>query len=123
MKPNKQKATTIVVMLGLLLFIAWRFVEYLGSSEKQATVAPRMPAKAVMAQAEELNQDRLEQLVEMGQIAPGMSMAQVKMALGEPSRSYIDSSSTQVRSIWWYEYNREQRKVYFGGDGIVAKIE
>lgn len=52
-----------------------------------------------------------------------MSMAQVKAALGKPVRTYIDSSSAQPRTIWWYEHNRDKRKIYFTKEEAVVKIE
>ena len=123
MKFNKQFVTTAVVTFALLLFIGWRFVQYLGASDEQASYGDAVPQKAVMEQAAELNAARLDELAQQGKIAIGMSMAQVKIALGEPVRTYIDSSSAQIGSVWWYEHNRDKRKIYFTKEETVVKIE
>ncbi|MCL4704936.1 hypothetical protein KJ068_07230 [bacterium] len=118
MKTNKQTVVTLVVIAALLIFIGWAFYQDLDSPANQESIVTKTPQKAVMAQAQALNDARLEELAQRGQVATGMSMAQVRLALSEPVRSITDS----VRTTWWYEHEGG-RIIHFGADGKVDKIE
>lgn len=121
MKTNKQTVVTLAVIAALLIFIGWAFYQGLDSPSDQESAATKAPQKAVMAQAQALNDARLEELAQRGQVAAGMSMAQVRFALGEPVRVLSDSSNV-VRKTWWYEHEGG-RVIQFGADGKVSKIE
>jgi hypothetical protein len=122
MRKNKQTITTAIVAIALLLFIGWRFIQYLGASDEQAGYGEAIPQKAVIEQAEEQRIARLDELAQQGKIAIGMSMVQVKTALGEPARTLVDSSSAPPVTTWWYEHE-SSREIRFGQDGRVIALK
>lgn len=118
---NRQNTLTAVVTLGLLAFVGWAFWQHLGTVDKKENYPTATMQKAVMAQAEALNQARLDELSERGQAAIGMSMEQVRAALGAPTRTLVDSSGGEVHSTWWYE-REGSRVIRFAADGKVSHI-
>ena len=123
MATNKQNITTAVVAIALVGFIAWAFFDNISSANKEQAASIQIPEKAVMEHAREINASRLEILAREGQVAPGMTMAQVRIALGEPSRSLVDSSGSQIQTVWWYESKGQDKMIYFGSDGKITKIK
>ncbi len=121
MKTNKQTVATLVVTAALLIFIGWAFYQRLDPSSNQESAAAKAPQKAVMAQAQALNEARLDELAERGQVTLGMRLAQVRLALGEPARVLADTSGDKVRTTWWYEH-AGGRTIRFGRDGKVSSI-
>ena len=120
---NKQTLTSAVVAIALLLLIGWSFLKYLDSTGKQGGYDATVPPKAVMEQAEAINETRLADLAQQGQISLGMTMAQVRTALGEPQQALVDSLDAQVGTTWWYDHDGGRRVIRFGADGRVVEIE
>ncbi|RMD92441.1 MAG: hypothetical protein D6814_16875 [Calditrichaeota bacterium] len=119
MRADRQKAIFVLIAFGLLLFIGWSFLHTLGQSGRaEAPVAK----KAVSEQAELLNTGRLDALAARGQIANGMSMEQVRAALGEPARTFIDSAGGRRLTTWMYG-QEGRRIVQFGANNTVVKYE
>jgi len=122
MKLSKQMVVTLVTAFVLLVLIGGKFYRFLATGDHRNGPSVQAPQKAVMAQAEELNRARLNKLAERGQVTVGMTMSQVRTALGEPVRTMVDSSGMVVRTIWWYEHDGG-RSVHFGQDGKVDRVE
>ncbi len=120
---HKQTLTTLIFTCALLLFIGWRFMAYLDTTGDHAADRKSIPQKAVMQQAETQRQADLDVLAGQGRIAKGMSMPQVKIALGEPLRTYVDSSPGAFTTIWWYEHSRSKRQIHFGRNNTVVDIK
>lgn len=80
------------------------------------------PQKAVMSQAQSMNEARLEELVQRGKVVKGMTMEQVRLALGEPERIEQMEQDDENLTIWWYEHEG-WINVVFDSKGLVGGIE
>lgn len=120
MKANKQRTTTFAVAVGLLFFIGWSFLNYLNKNGRRQENSYRTPQKAVMQQAEAANAARLEELVLQGKLAVGMTMAQVRQALGDPVRTLVDSSGTAAVTVWWYEHESGRTVRFDASNKVIA---
>jgi len=119
MKTDKVGLTMIGITGLLAVLIGWGFYQ---SLQLESGPSDDYPQKAVMAQAQAMNQARLARLAERGTVAPGMSREQVRTALGEPSRVESREVHGKEGSIWWYE-NRNITSVLFDHRGNVVKTE
>jgi len=121
MKMDKMMMASAGTALVFCLLIAWAFYHTLNmdSSAGYETEAAA-PPKAVMAESQELNEARLSDAADKGEVVPGQSMEQVRAAIGDPVRVDTTRLEGQRMTIWWYE-RAGYSSVIFDENGRVVR--
>ncbi|MFQ5676011.1 MAG: hypothetical protein ACE5G1_08960 [bacterium] len=121
MNSNKTILAIAAACFVLILLIGWTFYQTLqlqsGPAQESAP-----PQKAVMAQAQALNESRLNELAQSGKVVAGMSEQQVRNALGEPERIEKIDEANEHLVVWWYDLDG-WTSVVFDSKGLVVRIE
>lgn len=122
MTSNKTVVATMVAAVALILLIAWGFYQTLQLGSGKKIKLADYPQKAIMAQAQAVNEARLDELAQRGKVTPGMNEKQVCAAFGEPVRTERMEQHGEQQTIWWYEHEGWMC-VVFNSDGLVDMIK
>ncbi|MFQ5752476.1 MAG: hypothetical protein ACE5HI_10805 [bacterium] len=121
MKSDKMVVVTIASTVLLLLLIGWAFYQALQLDSDRKIKIKDQPEKAVMAQVKSMNEARLEEIARGGKVVKGMSMEQVRLALGEPQRIDTEELEKGTLTIWWYQ-QEGWMNIAFNESGKVNRI-
>ena len=121
MKSDKMVVATITATVLLLLLIGWAFYQALQLDSNHKIKIKDYPEKAVMAQVESMNEARLQEIARSGKVVKGMSMEQVRLALGQPQRIDKEELEKGTLTIWWYQHEGWMN-VVFSESGKVNQI-
>lgn len=122
MKINRVIATLVTAPAALIFLFGWAFYQTLQLDSDRKIRLDETPRKAVMAQAQAMNQARLQALADQGRVAKDMTEEQVRLALGEPDRSEQKERDGQKLTLWFYEHY-DLLRVTFDENGRVISIE
>lgn len=121
MKTDKMVIATMASTVLLLLLIGWAFYQALQLNSNHKIKIQDQPEKAVMAQVELMNEARLQEIARSGKVMQGMSMEQVRLALGEPQRIDTEELEKGTLTIWWYQ-QEGWMNIVFNESGKVIRI-
>lgn len=121
MKTDKTVVAVLLSLFMLVLLIGWAFYQTLTLNADRVNLQTKSPQKAVVAQAQAMNEARLKELAEQGKITVGMSMEHVRLALGEPERAEKIERDGKPMTIWWYK-RRDWMNIVFDEIGSVISM-